>query len=97
MTYFADADGCTVHAVPRVYTGVGQAVCDAMILRCPTDVGLVRSWTILIWKFRYSLARISESPWKRECAPDPADDVFTNSVSDSFGDILKVFASITVA
>lgn len=56
ITNFAFADGCTVQLAPIVYTGDGQAVCDAIIARCPLAVGVVVSSTIRIWKLRYSLA-----------------------------------------
>ena len=62
MTNFAVADGVTVHALPSVYTALGQAVCEAMILRCPTAVLFVRSATTRIWKFLYSFARSVASP-----------------------------------
>lgn len=43
ITNLADDDGCTVQAVPNVYTGVAPAVCDAIILLCHTAVGVTVS------------------------------------------------------
>lgn len=62
ITNLAEAEGVTVQAEPRVYTTDGQAVWDAIILRCPIAVLFVISSTIRIWKLRYSLASNVASP-----------------------------------